>query len=257
MTNYNSEHKTTKITSGFSQSVPRSKMKPSKVKNRSYPSGILRLGQDSYRSPELSHEQKELQATHWNMLSRYSRKGYKLVKRPIAFDYSSEDSKPSIAGESNIHDTNPPEDTIIVPRMMNDRIGAGFNKLTPDGIAFLLTVEGCAKNLLLFILSQKVVLKDGDKDKGLFLYNQQTRDHFNEFCSLFGLSYTKGTIDQAKKDLVNKNIILNESTGRYYLNPLMFAGNEAEKRIVINRYCTQLLKKGKDPVFDFYPRYKH
>ena len=143
---------------------------------------------------------------------------------------------------------------IITPNRFDDRVLSSRVKpnLSGEGIAFLVHVGGCSKNLLLFMIQYLV-----DPENSSFYFNKHVRMQFQEFCTTVGVSHSNDSVTQSLKDLSSNNIILNEQHGKYMINPLIIhCSNDKARSLCISRYSGLLLKKGKDPVLDFYPRYK-
>jgi hypothetical protein len=151
----------------------------------------------------------------------------------------------------------PKEEPIAVPELFNDRISKDVVKMTPEGFAFLFTLEGCAKNLLLFLVLMKVERVRGSMHPNQFPLNMQVIEQFNDFCiQILGVPYKKNTIDRAITELKHKNTIISQTKGVYYLNPIILAGlTDQEKNSALYQYSSMLMIKGKDPVLDFYPKY--
>lgn len=201
----------------------------------------------------LTENQKSLQTKHRSFLSIY--KGYtgasnKKVLRPFVIEVSTKDGYKS---ETKSFD----KGQIIVPKMMNDMISKDTIKMAPEGFVFLLSLEGCPKNLLLFLILMKVKRGRGENPLINFPFNKQVRDQFNDFCELtLGERYREGTIDKAITELKLKNAIVTNARCLYYLNPLIIAGvTYKEKNSALYKYSVILLQKKKDTILDFYPKY--
>ena len=146
--------------------------------------------------------------------------------------------------------TTEPEPAYIQPHYYNEKI---LNNVRPnisgEGIVFFLHLEGCSKNLMLFIMQYKVMMSDY-----CFLFNQQVRDEFQDFCKLTGIAHADGSVTQALKILRKKNVIINFVNRKYMVNPLLLIDTDLKRKSFnINKYCRYLLENGKDPVVDFYP----
>jgi len=142
---------------------------------------------------------------------------------------------------------------IVTPKRFDDRVLSSRVKpnLSGEGIAFMVHLGGCSKNLLLFIVQYLV-----DADNSSFYFNKHVRMQFQKFCTLLGISHTDKSITQSLKDLSKKNVIQNEKNGKYMINPLIIhCSSDKARSLCISRYSGLLLNKGKDPVLDFYPRY--
>jgi hypothetical protein len=126
-------------------------------------------------------------------------------------------------------------------------------KFNNEAIPFLFHVNGCAKNLLLFIA---VYLLDGEA--GTYKVNEHIYKLFMEYAfDFFGESYKLDTIKQCHRELVEKNMVCNVSNGVYKINPLIISiGGDTKKRQLFHEYTELLISKGKNPVEDFYPRFK-
>lgn len=126
-------------------------------------------------------------------------------------------------------------------------------KLNNEAIPFLFHINGCAKNLLLFIV---VHLLDGET--GSYKANAYTFKIFTEYAlEVFGESYKADTVKQCHRELVEKNMVCNFSNGTYKINPLIVSlGGDTKKRQLFKDYTELLVSKGKDPVKDFYPLFK-
>jgi|688.fasta_scaffold305102_2 hypothetical protein len=123
----------------------------------------------------------------------------------------------------------------------------------PEGVAFLFHLDGCSKNLLLYLILNKVDLKTCK-----YGFNQHVVDEFREYASTFFYTeYKNETIKQAHRNLVERNITSNEIRGVYFINPLITGGrSEADRRILLTEYSKHLINKtGVDPKEDIYPIY--
>ncbi len=124
-------------------------------------------------------------------------------------------------------------------------------RLNPEAVAFLFHIDGCAKNLALFIL-----LKELDYNSGQYKFNQHIVDDFIEYSNqLFYTKYKVDTVKKAHRTLVEQNLTTNISRGIYLINPLFVGGkNETGRRILISDYNKHLrTKKSADVVQDIYP----
>ena len=202
----------------------------------------------------LTQEQKTLLNKHKQVLvihKEHTGVSNKQVFRPYKLNVTTEIIKNSLT------DT-PKEESIAVPELLPDKISRDIVKMTPEGIAFLFTLEGCAKNLLLFLMLMKVQRMRGVKHVNQFPLNKLVIDQFNDFCiQVLGEPYKINTIDRAITELKHKNAIISQTKAVYYLNPLILSGaSEIEKNSALHQYSSMLIKKGKDPVLDFYPKYR-
>ena len=137
---------------------------------------------------------------------------------------------------------------------VDDRYITPTLKLHPEFAAFIFHIEGCAKNLLLYLIMYKL-----DHETGYYSFDIQVRDHFNKYCQeLFGTTFKDTTINQAHRLLEEYNVTCNLRRGIYFLNPLVAGGKtETMRRDLIKRYTELLHKKNqKDAFADIYPRYK-
>lgn len=221
--------------------------KPSK--KRSFMSFI-----DDKLSYTLTEEQQTLQNKHKSFLAtckEHTGSGNKKIRRPFKLNVSQEIISTSDTATFK-------QEQVLDPSQMNDMISSNYIKMAPEGFAFLFTLEGCAKNLLLFLISMKVQRERNAAHPNQFLLNKQVTNQFNDFCvTIMGESYKVGTIDKAITELKNKNAIITESKCLYYLNPLILAGtSDVEKNKAFFKYSILLLKKEKDSILDFYPKYK-
>lgn len=135
---------------------------------------------------------------------------------------------------------------------VDDRFVTPTLKLHPESAAFLFHLNGCSKNLAFYILMCEL-----NHITGEYFYNIQIKEKFKEYAeSFFGEQYTISTIDQAHRDLVNANLVLNVSTHLYMMNPYFAGGgNDAGRKIIAKRYTEILKQKSKDPILGIYPKY--
>ena len=126
-------------------------------------------------------------------------------------------------------------------------------KLNNEAIPFLFHINGCAKNLLLFIVVHLL-----DVETGSYKANAYAFKIFTEYAlEVFGESNKADTVKQCHRELVEKNMVCNVSNGTYKINPLIVSlGGDSKKRQLFQEYTELLLSKGKNPVEDFYPRFK-
>jgi hypothetical protein len=135
---------------------------------------------------------------------------------------------------------------------INEEYTVPLIKLNNEAIPFLFHLNGCAKNLLLFIIANLL-----DTDNGTYRANTYSFTIFLEHSlDFYKEKYKLDTIRQCHRELVEKNIICNVSTSVYKINPLIVSiGNETKKRQQFKEYTELLIRKGRDPVKDFYPKF--
>jgi hypothetical protein len=134
----------------------------------------------------------------------------------------------------------------------DDRLITPTIKLHPESVAFLFHLNGCAKNLAFYI-----VMLELNHNTGEYYFNALIKERFKAYAeSLFGEKYKPDTINQAHRDLVNSNLVLNISTHLYLVNPLFAGGGSDAGRILLTKKYTELLKlKSKDALTGIYPKY--
>lgn len=149
---------------------------------------------------------------------------------------------------------NPPDaNGIIMPNNFNDKLLIPELNLHPEAVAFLFYVDGCAKNLLFYL-----ILFELDNLSGRYSFNAQVvNDYKNYVEQFFDKQYSDSTIKQEHRKLESLNITVNVSYGKYFLNPLISGGkNESSRRNLLCEYSKVLLSKSKKDVFeDLYPYY--
>lgn len=158
----------------------------------------------------------------------------KLYLRPI--NSSASDAE----GFTNVYSAS---DRIITPEL----------NLHPESVAFLFHIDGCAKNLLFFLIVNEL-----NNLNGHYSFNANVVAQFSKYSEeLFGIKYTDSTIQQAHRKLEQKNVTTNVSKGKYFLNPLIAGGkNEAARRELLSDYSRLLASKTqKDEFMDLYPIY--
>lgn len=123
----------------------------------------------------------------------------------------------------------------------------------PESVAFLFHLEGCPKNLLLFILTHKL-----DYITGRYSFKSIEKEQFREFSrELFGTEYSLSTVNQGHRVLVGANACICLSYGSYALNPLIAGGDNADqRRMLFLEYSRLLDKKGGDLLANIYPVFK-
>lgn len=159
----------------------------------------------------------------------------KRYQRPI-------NSSPSDA--AGFTKVNSATDSIIAPEL----------NLHPESVAFLFHIDGCAKNLLFYLIIHELNTLNGH-----YSFNVKIVAQFSKYSEeLFGMKYTDSTIQQAHRKLEQKNVTTNISKGKYFLNPLIAGGkNEAARRELLSAYSRLLESKPqKDEYADLYPIYK-
>jgi hypothetical protein len=124
--------------------------------------------------------------------------------------------------------------------------------LHPEAIVYFYSLEGCAKNLLLYIIGREL-----NVDTAEFLLNKQVRDRFSDYCLIVsGKKYGSESLKKAVKTLVNRNCIMSHSRGAYSLNPVLAGGNgEDQRRHLIKIYASKLKQKGKAISVSLLPKY--
>lgn len=125
-------------------------------------------------------------------------------------------------------------------------------KLHTESVSFLFHVNGCPKNLLLYIVARKL-----DVYTGRYAFNNLTIQEFISYSlNFFGTTYTVNTVKQAHRELVNYNICLNVRHGEYFLNPRLAGGKGVDGRRALEKEYTKLLEgKGLDHLVSIYPVY--
>jgi hypothetical protein len=95
-------------------------------------------------------------------------------------------------------------------------------------------------------------------DNNEFPFNVQVVEDFKHYTELVsGRKLPDNTISKALQKLIVNNIVVKFRNGVYRINPLMTgAGNQYHRRKIINEYSQTLTKKGKDPMSDYFPKYK-
>lgn len=134
-------------------------------------------------------------------------------------------------------------DSIITPEL----------NLHPESVAFLFHVDGCAKNLMLYLIIHEL-----NNLNGHYSFNAKVVAQFSKYSEeLFGMNYTDSTIQQAHRKVEQKNVTANIAKGKYFLNPLIAGGkNEAARRELLSSYSKLLVSKPqKDEFMDLYPIY--
>jgi hypothetical protein len=223
-----------------------SNKKPSKkhsFKSHLYEQTVYTLTQNQKTLLNKHKQVLVIHKEHTGVSNRQVFRPYKLNVTTEIINHSSSDS--------------PTEESIAVPELLPDKISRDIVKMTPEGFAFLFTLEGCAKNLLLFLMLMKVQRVRGAKDVNQFPLNKLVVDQFNDFCiQILGEPYKINTIERAITELKHKNAIISQTKGVYYLNPLILArASEIEKNSALHQYSSMLMMKGKDSILDFYPKY--
>lgn len=124
--------------------------------------------------------------------------------------------------------------------------------LCAEALAYLYHLDGCAKNLLLYIISREV-----DLNTGRFPYNKQVADRFSIYChSICGKKYSSETVKKAVKTLIDLNCMINVNRGSYFMNPMLVGGyGESHRRHLINLYTAELRLKGKAVDVNLFPKY--
>jgi hypothetical protein len=135
---------------------------------------------------------------------------------------------------------------------VDDRLVTPTIKLHPESVAFMFHLNGCAKNLALYI-----VMLELNHNTGEYHFNALVKEKFKLYAEgFFGEKYKTETISQAHRDLVNANLVLNISTHLYIVNPLFAGGGSDTGRRILTKKYTELLKaKSKDALTGIYPKY--
>lgn len=125
-------------------------------------------------------------------------------------------------------------------------------KLHAEAVSFLFHINGCPKNLLLFIVARKL-----NTHTGRYSLNNLTIQEFISYAKdFFGTTYTTNTVKQAHRELIDYNVCLNEKQGEYFLNPRLAGGKGVDGRRALEKEYTELLKnKGLDHLVGLYPVY--
>lgn len=135
---------------------------------------------------------------------------------------------------------------------VDDRLVTPTIKLHPESVAFLFHLNGCSKNLAFYILMYEL-----NHNTGEYHFNALVKEKFKTYAEcLFGEKYKIDTINQAHRDLVKANLVLNISTHLYIVNPLFAGGGSDAGRMLLTKKYTELLKlKSKDALTGIYPKY--
>ena len=136
------------------------------------------------------------------------------------------------------------ETGIIQPCYVKDRFLVINYRLHPEALPFLFSVDGCAKNLLLYLVFFKV-----DIYSNRYTWNALIQDQFKEYAiENHQKSYSRSTIKQAHEILKFQNITISVGRGLCFLNPRVAScTNKDKRRDLNNAYSTVLLEKGKAP----------
>jgi hypothetical protein len=125
-------------------------------------------------------------------------------------------------------------------------------KLHTEAVPFLFHINGCPKNLLLYIVAKRL-----DVYRGRYAFNNLTIQEFIFYAKdFFGTTYTTNTVKQAHRELIDYNVCLNVKQGEYFLNPRLAGGKGVDGRRALEKEYTELLKnKGLDHLVGLYPVY--
>ena len=128
---------------------------------------------------------------------------------------------------------------------------SGIN-LHPEFLAFYLAMkDGCAKNLLLFILFHVVNFKTCH-----FPFTDHIIQEFNDYCKrVTGITYKPDVVKQAVRDVVVANLAISVKRKEYMLNPLIVSVNQRDHWSLINAYTDALMGKGLDVDDHLFPKY--
>ncbi len=144
-------------------------------------------------------------------------------------------------------------DNITIPETTEEKISKNGIVFYPEFLEFIFFIEGVPKRLLLFLIYYYVNPKSNH-----FLFNKHVLNDFNRYCKIIsGKDHPDKSVELGLRDLVSFNTIQNIKRGTYMLNPtIACSGSHDMRRNLINQYSVLLVTKQKDPVIDFYPRYK-
>ncbi|MCX6314984.1 MAG: hypothetical protein NTX08_09655 [Sphingobacteriales bacterium] len=107
-------------------------------------------------------------------------------------------------------------------------------------------------------MEEFIVFHQLNPQKNTFLFNPQIIAAFNNYCMVTtGKTYKASTVQQLlRKGLVERNIIVNVSKGKYMLNPMIGGCTTfAVRRTLIAEYNDLLIRKRKNTFTGFYPKY--
>lgn len=142
---------------------------------------------------------------------------------------------------------------IKIPEGMEEKISRTGVTFYPESLEYIFQVDGIAKKLLMFIVFHQL-----NPQKNTFLFNPQIIAAFNNYCMVTtGKTYKASTVQQLlRKGLVERNIIVNVSKGKYMLNPMIGGCTTfAVRRTLIAEYNDLLIRKRKNTFTGFYPKY--
>ena len=145
-----------------------------------------------------------------------------------------------------------PQSGVVYPCSVRDKFLIINYRMHPEALPFLFHIDGCAKNLLLYLIFFKV-----DLYTNAYAWNAHIQDHFIEYAENHHKKrYTQNTVKQAHELLKKYKITLTIKKGNCFLNPyLASCTNKDKRRSLINQYTKVLLDKGKDAYNLAYPKY--
>ncbi len=142
---------------------------------------------------------------------------------------------------------------VNLPKEQNIKFSNIGVSIYPEFLPYIMNLEGCAAKLITYLLLFRV-----KPNLGVFKWNEEVITEFIRCCQAAKPTkapYKLETVKKAIRVLVKNNLVCSVERGRYIINPLMAAPNEAVRRQLINDYSKALLKKRKHVDDRFFPMY--
>lgn len=141
-----------------------------------------------------------------------------------------------------VKDTSNPEAIITTANSDAVYLSNQTISLSDEALLYLVHLAGHPKNVFLYILYYLL-----NEETLEFRTDSMVKHNYEEFCKATGYKASSSAMREAIKKLVEMRLIINVSTNRYMMNPIVlgFKNNVIRKR-AFTLYVNKLTEKDKD-----------
>lgn len=141
-----------------------------------------------------------------------------------------------------VKDTSNPEAIITTANSDAVYLSNQTISLSDEALLYLVHLAGHPKNVFLYILYYLL-----NEETLEFRTDSMVKHNYEEFCKAIGYKASSSAMREAIKKLVEMRLIINVSTNRYMMNPIVlgFKNNVIRKR-AFTLYVNKLTEKDKD-----------
>ena len=141
-----------------------------------------------------------------------------------------------------VKDTSNPDTIITTANSDAVYLSNQIISLSDEALLYLVHLAGHPKNVFLYILYYLL-----NEETLEFRTDSMVKHNYEEFCKATGYKASSSAMREAIKKLVEMRLIINVSTNRYMMNPIVlgFKNNVIRKR-AFTLYVNKLTEKDKD-----------